>query len=218
MDIYSHDVSITFFAENRGHLFENIFSFILVIYADMLSTLKYIVILFFCLSPISLYGQTSYIDSLQHSQDSLTRELGRSKQEYAAMYIEYGGNGGAFSLNLDYRYLSHYSFRLGAGVIWSTNHTNDLVVHPGISMMASYLFFDTEFHIETGIGAFIDLSKEYEWPVFPTNSTRIKPTAVLGLRYQPYFGATIFRIGYTPYFDLHNYIHLFGFSLGFCIE
>jgi hypothetical protein len=184
----------------------------------MLSTLKYIVILFFLLSPISLLAQTSYIDSLQESQDSLTRAEGGKKQEYTAIYIEYGGNGGAMSLNFDYRHLSHYSFRLGAGAYWSTEQTNDLVMHPGITMMASYLFFDTEFHVETGIGAFIDLSKEYEWPVFPTNSTRIRPTAVLGLRYQPYFGTMIFRAGYTPYFDLHNYIHLYGFSFGYCIE
>ncbi|HEY6171689.1 MAG TPA: hypothetical protein VIX80_05470 [Candidatus Kapabacteria bacterium] len=185
----------------------------------MLSAIKYIITLLILLSPLSLVAQTSYIDSLKHSQDSLTRAEGGKKQEYTAFYFELGGNGGAMSFNYDLRYWSHYSFRLGAGAYFTSDgHTSDLIIHPGITMMASYLFFDTEFHVETGIGAFIDISKNHYWAAFPNNNTRIKPTAVLGLRYQPYFGAMIFRAGYTPYFDLHNYIHLYGLSFGYCIE
>ena len=139
-----------------------------------------------------------------------------------AFYGEFGGNSIVVSVNLDWLYKPNVAFRAGVGFYVKSasdeSDPNKTAANPLIIATASYLFFPSPLRIETGLGAAIDLSSRYSGGILPNNNTRIKPSLVMGLRFQPLLEKYILRVGYTPFFDTHDFVHWFGFSFGYLLN
>jgi hypothetical protein len=143
--------------------------------------------------------------------DSIMVDPGEKKKIYAALYYELAGNGVELSYNLDFRFFSHLSVKIGYGA-YTENGPHDFGV---LITMVHYLFFDRTGHIEIGLGTVTELNTAYcGSTVLPNSCDRIKGTAFLGFRYQPYWGGFTARIGYTPFFNFHEYRSSAGLSVG----
>ena len=73
--------------------------------------------------------------------------------------------------------------------------------------MGSYLFFNSEHHLELGGGVVADFGYKFGGAISNPNQQKIQPTGVIGYRYQPYLGPIVIRAGYTPYLDKEGYKH-----------
>ncbi len=139
--------------------------------------------------------------------DSILTTVGSRRNNYWAFFLEYGGNGGAFSANIDYRFYKHFSIRIGIGTIpyaqdWFASY----------NMVASYVFLDSEIHPEIGMG----ILGSFHSPAFERfGSSNAVATGFFGIRYQPFIEGMFFRLGYTPYFTFTNFFSYFGVSLGY---
>ncbi len=165
------------------------------------------------------WAQFAHKDSLLRS-DTAHFESSKSLQNNA-FFAELGGNGRLLSLNLDFRYKSHYSLRVGLALYTIPNNgidPNPILTSGGIVTMANYLFFNTLCQMEVGIGMITDITSKYRSTILDNNYSRFKPTLFFGFRYQPFSLNHILRIGYTPFFDLHQVIHWAGISYGWCID
>ena len=168
---------------------------------------------------IDSFAQEPRRDSLYNIDTSLERI---KDHHLEAVFIEYAGNSGFLSLNFDLRYQKHYAFRVGVGFYSNgqsdASDPNIILFNPEVVTMVNYLFFNTEFQIETGIGMITDLSSRYCGGILPNNCSRIKPTLFFGFRFQPYLESYIVRFGYTPFFDLHDYLNFFGITFGYSFD
>ena len=173
---------------------------------------------------IPMHGSCAYkldTDSLNRV-DTIQTKISASNNKSA--YVEFAGNSGFLSLNFDFLYQNHYSFRVGIGfytnptLVSDNSDPNILLLNPEIVVAASYLFFNSPYHIEFGIGMLTDLSSRYCGGILPNNCSRIKPSLFFGFRFQPFLERYIIRFGYTPFFDLHDYLNYFGISLGYCLD
>lgn len=157
---------------------------------------------------ILIFGLVSDSFAQFSRRDSISKvDSVQSKNEVSvqnnAFFAELGGNGRLLSLNLDFRYKSHYAFRVDLALYIISNNTidpNRILTSGGIVTMLNYLFFNTACQMEAGIGMITDITSKYRGAILDNNYSRFKLTVFLGLRYQPFQQNHILRIGYTPFF------------------
>lgn len=134
-------------------------------------------------------------------------------------YVELGGNGLLYSLNVDRRFLPGMGVRAGIGVVplllgISLEDRATLITVP---VMAYFLSGpEGNSHLEMGAGATFT-SAEFKWDTFgdaDESASRFIPTATFGYRYQPAGGGRVLRVGVTPVFLFGELIPWVGFSYG----
>src|SRR5579883_2653982 len=164
----------------------------------------------------ALFAQTSEVkldSSAQHSDSTYIKPNACvSANQFFSVFVEYGGNSGFASLNCDFRFLSHFSVRIGYGGYGVHDPTNNysLGIDKDIVLGANYIFFRGEFHLETGVCTIIDLDSRYCGSMLANNCTKFKPSAFCGLRWQPFHSPFLIRLGYTPFMDFHDFRNYFG--------
>jgi hypothetical protein len=129
----------------------------------------------------------------------------------SAGYFEVLGQGILYSVNYDYRFRSHVSFRAGftAWSVPSGSHfdTRELI---GFPLMLNYLSGKGNSHFELGLGILPTIKRD-----LGPNNPAILFTATLGYRFQPIDGGLVFRVGVTPVFTFDDFILPWvGLSIG----
>lgn len=136
-----------------------------------------------------------------------------------AIYVEGMGNGLLLSLNYDRRILDVFSVHVGAGFYlpdsgaYPNNHS--VFVPTGV-VLASYLMGSGSSKLEFGAGLamqFVSLACELYSP--PFSCTALKPTLLVGYRFQSRKPGVIFRAGFTPIWYGEGVYWGFGMSAGY---
>lgn len=122
-----------------------------------------------------------------------------------SIFFELFGNGGAYSVNADYRIREDCSVRLGV-VTWSTSGffgaNNHLTAFP---LMANYLYGSGNNWLELGGGVLYGHYKarsDFGEVLDDYNFTTL--TGTLSYRYQRPQGGYFFKAGLTPLYPLGN--------------
>ncbi len=134
-------------------------------------------------------------------------EISTPPIKHHSVYLELGGNSGAYSVNYDYSLTVSVRTKLalGAGMaLYSINSYHD-GVSPSKSNFflftpeANLLFGKNSHHLEAGAGLIL-----FQIPVLR-----------LGYRYQPRKGGFLFRAGFTPLLYGMDIFPWGGISLGY---
>ena len=132
-----------------------------------------------------------------------------------SFYLELGGNSIAYSVNYDRLVGDYFSIRFG------TMYFPEIKVHRktasgGISLfsMLNFLVGNENHKLESGLGPLF-ITK----PDFSFNEFGYAITGTLGYRYQQRTGGFLFRIGFTPYYDLRTdfFVPMGGLSFGYSL-
>lgn len=135
-----------------------------------------------------------------------------------AYYVEMGGPGLLYSVNVDRRIVPTLGVRAGVSLVplilgVSVDDRATLFTVP---VMAYYLSGAGNSHLEVGVGTTF-ASAEFKWNTFGnTNETAsaFLPTATIGYRYQRPDGGKVFRAGLTPVYIFGEIVPWVGFSFG----
>jgi len=140
----------------------------------------------------------------------------------SAIYVELLGQGLLYSVNYDYRFTPHFGVRAGF-TSWSIPTFAVISVGElsltGFPITVNYLSGDGTSHLELGIGIVpMTFTMQGQDIFFGTQyegeGSTVLGTATLGYRAQPRDGGFVFRIGFTPLFNLKKVFPLGGLSLG----
>lgn len=142
-----------------------------------------------------------------------------------SIYFELLGNGGAYSINADYRLREDCSVRLGF-VTWSASgffgENNHLTAFP---LLVNYLYGSGNHWLELGVGVLYGhyrASSDYGDVLRDYNFTTL--TGSLSYRYQRPHGGQFFKVGLTPLYPLgredrryptEGFLPLIGVSWGY---
>jgi hypothetical protein len=135
-----------------------------------------------------------------------------------AYYVELGGNGLLYSVNVDRRILPAMGVRVGVGVVplllgLSVDDRASLITIP---VMAYFLTGPGRSHMELGAGATFT-SAEFKWDTFgdaDESASAFIPTGTIGYRYQAPDGGRVFRATLTPVYLFDEVIPWVGLSYG----
>ncbi len=131
-------------------------------------------------------------------------------------YAELGGNGGALTVNYE-RLLSPRLYgRVGVSTVSSSNDSsNSLAII--VPLMVSYLTNPrSSRHFEVGAGVTIATGDQQDlWGEGNRHFSNLVGTLTLGYRYQKPGRGFLFRAGFTPIFDQHDFIPWAGGSFGY---
>jgi hypothetical protein len=135
-----------------------------------------------------------------------------------AYYLELGGNGLLYSVNVDRRLLPAMGVRLGIGVVplLLGISLEDRATLTTIPMMAYFLTGPGNAHMEMGAGVTFT-NGEFKWDTFgdaDESASAFIPTATLGYRYQAPGGGRVFRATLAPIYLFDEIIPWVGISYG----
>lgn len=135
-----------------------------------------------------------------------------------AVYLELGGSGLLYSLNVDRRLLPMVGVRAGIGVVplFLGLSAEDRATLTTVPVMAYYLTGSGSSHMEVGAGATFT-SAEFTWETFgeaDESASTFIPTATIGYRHQPPGGGTVFRVSLTPVYIFGDVVPWVGLSYG----
>lgn len=122
-----------------------------------------------------------------------------------AVYLEIGGNGGAYSLNYERALSPKFLLRAGFASWSSSQMFGGEKSITTIPVMVNYLFGSGSHKIEGGLGFMLGSENHTgneAWPKSKENIFALTGTA--GYRYQKPSGGIIFRAGLTPFLNLGN--------------
>lgn len=127
-----------------------------------------------------------------------------------AVFVEVGGNGGLYSLNVERLVLPRFSLRGGVSTLGFMRTTEYVILPATASLLIQQA--DPKYHFELGGGPSF---------VIDQGIADILGTAILGLRYQPVDGGLFLRLAFTPLLSTSGEIELLwghvGPSAGFAI-
>lgn len=131
------------------------------------------------------------------------------------------GEGGLYSLNYDHRFASDLSVRAGV-TAWPFGGEHD-TFGLGVGIIAlpltvNYLLGGDGNYLELGWGlipVFGIANVNLFWQTTSSSKSMILGTGVVGYRYQPMKNGMIFRIDFTPFFNLNNFAPWGGISVGY---
>lgn len=140
-----------------------------------------------------------------------------SAQVHNAAYAEIGGNGGALTVNYERRLTTNLYGRIGLSTVSSSNDSGDsfAVIVP---LMVNYLTNPSSaHHLEAGAGVTIVSGDQQDlWGEGENQSvSNVVGTATVGYRYQKPGRGFVFRAGFTPIFDQHDFLPWAGVSFGY---
>ena len=161
------------------------------------------------------------------AQDSHSVGVGKSVMAEYSIFLELGGNGLIYSINLDRMISPDMGVRIGIGYMGLSAGTTT-PDEPDNSVSASMLIVPATFNffvgshegnhlgsskLELGLGAvLVDINGDFGGTKF--SGAGVGGTATIGYRYQPYDGGFLFRIGFTPVFVQSAFFPWAGISFG----
>lgn len=135
-----------------------------------------------------------------------------------AYYLELGGNGLLYSVNVDRRIVPAMGVRVGIGLIplLLGISIEDRATLTTIPVMAYFLTGPGRSHMELGAGATFT-NAEFKWDTFgdaDESASVFIPTGTIGYRYQAPEGGRVFRATLTPVYLFDEVIPWVGISYG----
>jgi len=146
-----------------------------------------------------------------------------------AIYIEGLGNGVIYSLNYERNVGNNLSIRVGVGYFGAsgeatykdTGKKEEIVANIGtFPIMANYFIGKGRHKIEIG-GGMVLFTISAHGDEVSSNGIKFKAgllpalTGTLGWRYQPREGGLVFKIAFTPIFNLGSFLPYGGISVGY---
>lgn len=133
-------------------------------------------------------------------------------------YLELGGNGLLYSVNVDRRIVPAMGVRVGISVVplLLGISIEDRATLTTIPVMAYFLTGPGRSHMELGAGATFT-NAEFKWETFgdaDESASVFIPTGTIGYRYQAPGGGRVFRATLTPVYLFDEIIPWFGISYG----
>jgi hypothetical protein len=133
-------------------------------------------------------------------------------------YLELGGNGLLYSVNVDRRILPAMGVRVGISVVplLLGISIEDRATLTTIPVMAYFLTGPGRSHMELGAGATFT-NAEFKWETFgdtDESASVFIPTGTIGYRYQAPGGGRVFRATLTPVYLFDEIIPWMGISYG----
>jgi hypothetical protein len=137
-----------------------------------------------------------------------------------SLYLELLGNGVAYSVNYDRMIYEKVGGRIGLSYIPEHETFFDKVGNTFIiPALINYFIGKGGSKLELGAGIIYiagDKNTHYIGFFSPKHNSAIRGTATFGYRHQPADGGFVFRIGFTPFFGLGQFIPFAEISFGFC--
>jgi hypothetical protein len=133
-------------------------------------------------------------------QDGKSQEIKLPKN---ALYFEFFGNGGLYSINYEREISSKLYGRIGFSTFGLTDILGSDTENPTritvFPVMITYLSGNGKSHFESSGGMLLGLESETS-----VSYAIIDLTAFIGYRYQPPGEGLMFRIGLTPFYSLDS--------------
>lgn len=143
----------------------------------------------------------------------ITKNIYGQERKTSSIYLEIGGNSLVYSLN--YERLVSDDLGLRAGLMGFALATgSEGVLALGIPITGSYFIGKGNHRLEVGAG-FLYLSGEIGAGRVSGNVTGVSPTGIIGYRYHPNNGKTLFKVGFTPIYIGETFLPWGGLSIGY---
>jgi len=132
----------------------------------------------------------------------ISKETDSDSVRYFVAYLEVVGNGVSLaSIHIEipiWQQHSDVSMQLRASVGISTVN-----VAPGnIPFLLKLLLFGDDYWLEFGLGVNYSYRYAHVQPFYKFSQSKVNPTAIIGYRYQSHRGGFVFRVGFTPVYDV----------------
>jgi len=145
-----------------------------------------------------------------------SKEAASDSNRYYVAYLEISGSGvSAASLHFEvplWQQRSNVSMQLRASAGISS-----VDLAPGsIPLLVKLLLFGDDDWLELGLGINIVYRYAATEPYYEFSQSKVNPNAIIGYRYQSQRGGFVFRVGYTPIYDVGNrtIVSAVGLSVG----
>jgi len=140
----------------------------------------------------------------------------KDSNKFVVAYMEIGGSGmsaASFIIELPiWQQQASTSIQLRASVGVST-----VDIAPGnVPLQLKLLLFGDGDWLELGLGVNVIYRYASREPFYEYSQSKVNPNAVIGYRYQSINRGFVFRVGYTPIYDVGNrkVNSSFGISIG----
>lgn len=143
----------------------------------------------------------------------ITINVSGQNRKTSSIFFELGGNSLVYSLNYDRLFSDDLSIRAGLmGFVLSSESTGILAI--GVPFTGSYFIGKGNHRLEIGVG-FLYLSGEVGAHRVSGKVAGISPTGIIGYRFHPIDGKTLFKVGFTPIYISNKFLPWGGLSIGY---